>query len=64
MTIESISGHRKYRVNPYNTRIIDVQHRHGARWQVYATKQTEQEAMELILLLARDVKGEEEQGKG
>lgn len=59
MAIESIAGKRKYRQNPYNPRIIDVQYGHGQRWTTYAVRDTEKEARELVLRLGRDVKGED-----
>lgn len=59
MTIESISGVKKYRQNPWNPRIVDVQVKHGARWTTYAVRDSAKEARELLLQLARGVKGEE-----
>lgn len=61
MAIESISGVRRYRVNPWNPRIVDVQYKHGGRWTTYATRDTDKEANMLVMQLARDVKGTEEQ---
>ena len=58
MSIETVAGLRRYRENPDNPRIVDVQVKHGARWTTYAILDTSKEARELLLQLARGVKGE------
>jgi hypothetical protein len=61
VTIEAVSGIRKYRQNPWNPRIVDVQVKHGAKWTTYAIRDTAKEARELLLQLARGVKGEDDE---
>jgi hypothetical protein len=58
MTIETIAGARKYRIDPDNPCIVQVQHKVGARWVTYATRDTANEARELVLALSRALKGE------
>lgn len=58
MTIETIAGARKYRIDPNNSCIVQVQYKAGARWVTYATRDSAKEAKELVLILAR---GEEKE---
>lgn len=60
MSLEIVSGVKKYRINHYNPRIVDVQHKHRGTWVTYAIRDTAKEARELLLQLARGVKGEKE----
>lgn len=54
MTIETIAGARKYRIDPDNACIVQVQHKAGARWVTYATRDTPKAARELVLQLGKD----------
>jgi len=52
MSIESISGKRKYRQSPRNPRMVQVQHGHGRTWVDFAPRDTPAEARALVLALA------------
>ena len=57
MTIESISGVKRYRVCPQNPMLVQVQEKHKAKWQVYRACQSAAEATQLVLSLGKNVKG-------
>lgn len=54
MTIEAVSGHKKFRQDPENSCMVQVQDKHGGRWTDYAPRDTPKEAKELAWKLASD----------
>jgi hypothetical protein len=56
MTIESVSGFKRYRVSPTNPFVVQIQPKHGARWQLYKACQSAAEAVQVVLDMAREVK--------
>ena len=54
MTIESVArtGRRKFRVNPEDHLIVQIQEKHGAQWQDYRRVETWLEASKLVFALA------------
>lgn len=52
MSLETIVGSKKYRQDPLNPSMVQVQHKHGARWVDYAPRDTPKDAKELIWKIA------------
>jgi hypothetical protein len=52
LTIESIAGRRKYRVNPDDHCQVQIQEKHGAQWQDYRRVDSWLEASKLVFALA------------
>ena len=54
MTIESAGGKKKYRQDPENKCMVQVQHKFGGNWYDYAPRDSEKEAKELVWQLSSD----------
>jgi len=52
MTIQAVSGKRKFRVSPEDHTIVEIQRGHGARWEEYAKVDSWLEASKLVFALA------------
>lgn len=52
MTIQAVSGKKKFRISPKCSSVVQIQERHGARWEDYRTVATWTEASKLVLKLA------------
>jgi hypothetical protein len=52
MTITSIAGRRKFRVNPDDHCQVEMQPKHGAQWVEYAKVGSWLEASKLVFALA------------
>jgi hypothetical protein len=57
VTIESVgSGKKKFRVNPKNPFVVQIQPKHGARWVLFKACQSAAEATQIVMDMAREVK--------
>lgn len=60
MAIESAGGTCKYRQNPENLRMVQVQYKYRGNWYDFAPRDSEKEAKELVWQLSRTGNKEQE----
>jgi hypothetical protein len=52
MTIQAVSGKRKFRVNPDDHLVVQIQEKHGSQWRDYRKTASWHEASKLVFELA------------